>query len=259
MAKKPPPPPTPPTPPLLQSTVTTTTVPRRPISGAIKTVGNIISKISLEQHPAGEWLFTILAILILVGIITGVFFGSRYVGIRYNRSKFNIFKTNFGKIFQMDYRSKLFFKRFNTMFQGINEKPSSFDITDRPVITGRCDNLTMRERSGMCINTIEPKPIIWILDSDSMPDYDKMNKATKKLVVGEKYIVKIPWTKYENDGMHYYPNCSKATFADGSSAEYLFEKDDTSYCTRKKVERTKSTKKKRNILDNWTSLTDYVS
>lgn len=236
--------------------------PRRIIETIVKGLLRFGEGVFLRDHPLSRWLVFIAVITLLT---TTVVIGSfRIKSSNYDRTMFNSFYKKLTKMSMPSYKTKMFFKRISSVFQPEKDEPTSVNVIDRGVITGRCDNLTMREGkiagSGMCINTVEPKPIRWIIDPDSMPDYDKMNEATKKLLMrdGGKYIVIIPWSTYSSDGMYYYPDCSKAHFVDGTSAKYLFESDDVHSCTKRRIPRTKSSSQKRNILENWTSLTDYI-
>lgn len=116
-------------------------------------------------------------------------------------------------------------------------------ITDRPITTGRCDNLNYLDAgdSGVCLNTLEPVPIEWTLDVNKMPELQQISSKTKDLFNGNealKYIVTIPWKSYARDGLYFYPDCSAATFGNGESAGYLFIDNDTHSCERIMVPRT---------------------
>lgn len=206
-----------------------------------------------ESNPLAELGVFLLFIGILALIAWGIYLGQNELRVIYNRNKLVLIYNRFMKQVNFGYRSKQFYKRMNSAFEPEKNEPTSTNITNREPIEGRCNNLTMKQSGSLCVSTVEPEPIRWVIDSDSMPDYDKMNSATKKLLVGDggKYIVHIPWGKYKNDGMHYYPNCSKATFADGSPADYLFSEDNKDYCTKKRIVRDKATQRTRD-LKNWT-------
>lgn len=137
-------------------------------------------------------------------------------------------------------------------------------ISDRPkIIGGRCDNLKKHERSGACFNTTTPDPIIWTLDIESMPELNEVSANIKsKLDSGaEKYIVTIPWAIYKKDGVHYYPDCKKATFGNGDSAAYLFTDKGTKSCEKVSVARQIHGEKARQkyMSDKYTGLDVYVA
>lgn len=89
---------------------------------------------------------------------------------------------------------------------------------------GRCDNLTWKEESAQCRNVSQPSTIQWIMDVDKMPEFNDMPSGlTKKLSKdGKHLIVNIP---YGRTGIHYMPDCSKMTFADGKKANLFNQKD----------------------------------
>ena len=138
---------------------------------------------------------------------------------------------------------------------------------DRPTVTGRCDQLKMNQleaNTGLCMKTIQPEPIKWIIDPESLPEIKDLSPELRSKIIGangEKYIVTIPWDTYKQDGMNYYPNCSKAVFSDGSSAAGLFEDNGTNTCNKKKINRTEYKPKYRpySVAPNYSGLTGYVN
>ena len=140
------------------------------------------------------------------------------------------------------YKIKLFSFNF-----GVNGGAAKNSIISRPTIKGRCDNFRNYEitSKGICLNTSAPAPILWTLDVKKMPELEELSEATKRKVDGGeeagKYTVTIPWAEYKSDGLHYYPDCRKAVFVNGSSAAYHFTDKDTRTCVRKSVPRAKHT------------------
>jgi len=106
------------------------------------------------------------------------------------------------------------------------------------MIYGRCDQVTWRElggdgRAGLCARTYAPKDINWVMDTDKMPDMNRIpeemyQKVTKN---GRRLQVTIPWAL---QGTFYVPQCSKAVFGDGESAADLL-KDEGMACRKKEV------------------------
>jgi hypothetical protein len=89
-------------------------------------------------------------------------------------------------------------------------------IERRKLRSGRCDNIKWMEtggegQDGLCIRTYKPKPIRWVLDTDRMPELEKM---PEQIVMdlksgGDHLTVYIPW---EQQGTFYVPQCDKAYY-----------------------------------------------
>jgi len=89
-------------------------------------------------------------------------------------------------------------------------------IERRRLQSGRCDNIEWMDtggdgQDGLCIRTYKPKPIRWVLDTDRMPELDKMpDKIVMDLKSGGDHLsVYIPW---EQQGTFYVPQCDKAYY-----------------------------------------------
>jgi hypothetical protein len=144
------------------------------------------------------------------------------------------------------YNPMRYFKNLIPSYKLNNILPSNQDphysASTRPIISGRCDNLTKLSDSAMCLTTSNLEPIQWILDVEKMPELNQVSVATKRLIDGGaeagKYIVTIPWKTYENQGLYYYPDCNGATFGNGESAAYLFTDNGTRTCEKRSVNRT---------------------
>jgi hypothetical protein len=114
--------------------------------------------------------------------------------------------------------------------------------TPREKIVGRCDNLKYMETSlksgegGMCTTTDVPTPITWVMDVTKSDDYKNLPDQIKKRIGtdGSKNKITIPW---KSDGFVYSPDCEKATFADGTSANLY--NDHGEYCKKKEVDKIK--------------------
>lgn len=130
--------------------------------------------------------------------------------------------------------------RYRALLRMLNPLAGHFKKLPRPMMVhGRCDNMTWRElggdgRSGMCASTYSPKDIQWVMDADKMPELSRMPENLYNDVTngGKKLQVTIPWAL---QGTFYVPQCSKAQFADGTSAGGLF-KDDGMACRKKEVQ-----------------------
>jgi hypothetical protein len=155
-------------------------------------------------------------------------------------------------------------KLFSYNFAPYGNTPPS-TISDRPTIKGRCDNLRNYQitSKGVCVNTTTPEPIVWTLDVEKMPELNELSIATKKIVDEDtgRYTVTIPWATYKSDGLHYYPDCKKATFGNGKSASYLFTDNGTRSCERKTVIRTINNAEIRPkyMSDKYISVDSYLS
>lgn len=127
-------------------------------------------------------------------------------------------------------------RRFFALFSFLGGKPKALP---RPkMVNGRCDNASWRELGGdgapgLCGRTTKPKDITWNFDTEKMPDMAKLPEAVyqKYAAGGKKMQVSIPWAV---QATFYVPQCSKATFADGSSAAGLFV-DDGMACRKREV------------------------
>jgi len=130
--------------------------------------------------------------------------------------------------------------RYRALMRMLNPLGGHFKKLPRPMMVhGRCDNMTWRElggdgRSGMCASTYSPKDIQWVMDADKMPELSRMPENLYESTTngGKKLQVTIPWAL---QGTFYVPQCSKAQFADGTSAGGLF-KDDGMACRKKEVQ-----------------------
>ena len=130
--------------------------------------------------------------------------------------------------------------RYRALMRMLNPLAGHFKKLARPVmVNGRCDDVQWRElggdgRAGMCARTYAPKDIQWVMDADKMPELSRMPDSLydKTTNGGKKLQVTIPWAL---QGTFYVPQCSKAQFADGTSAEGLF-KDDGMACRKKEVQ-----------------------
>ena len=204
-----------------------------------------------DGHLSG-WVVLILAILVITGLYVMFFnFNQSPYAPRFKIMIFNNIFNYVAKIFLYitpSYKFRIFTKSI-TPYTGVDP------TTVRPTIIGRCDNLIMREISsktgaGLCVNTMQPDPIKWIISPESMPelqDLDPIIRSKIEGVDGEKSIVNIPWKVYGQDGMNYYPDCSKAIFSDGKSASYLFQDNGINSCNRKVLSRKTYTSKNRPI------------
>lgn len=157
-------------------------------------------------------------------------------------------------------------KLFSCNFGGNGGTPKN-SIIARPKIKGRCDNFRNYEitSKGVCFNTSVPAPILWTLDVEKMPELGQLSEATKRKVDGGeeagKYTVTIPWAEYKSDGLHYYPDCRKAVFGNGSSASYLFTDNDKRSCNKKSVRRAINTSRIRPkyMSSKYNALDSYMS
>lgn len=195
-------------------------------------------------------------------------------GKKNSRNRFSLFVKNIRKSIMPSYNTKVMFKslsRFGRQF-GVNISEEGGESVMKDIngvgeskreifTTGRCDNLTMKEKGPFCVSTSVPKPIEWIIDSDNMADYNNLSQETKNKLInnGDKYKITIPWDINTTDGTHYYPNCSKATFSNGDSAAYLFTDEKITECSKRKVQRDTYTAKKRPTLTSWKGLTNYLN
>ena len=160
------------------------------------------------------------------------------------------------------YKTNLLFKKYNFSLYSTTVDTS---MSDRPKMEiGRCDNLNNYEITSkkVCVATSIPDPIVWTMDVENIPELSEVSLATKEKITNEskKYIVTIPWATYKQEGMHYYPDCSKAKFADGTSAAKLFTENGTRSCEKKVIPRTINGSKIRAkyMSDKYVSLDTYL-
>jgi len=206
------------------------------ITKPFRKVGSVVFD---GKNPIAHYVALAVVILVLIGGLSFVFTSGPRKGMfrSLTSNPYNVVTRIFAKLLP-GYRSRLMAKSL-TPYSGL--VPS----VPRKKIIGRCDNMTMREAStkggGLCERVILPKDIRWVLDSENIPEMDKIPSLLKSKLTGEngeKYIVYIPWKIYPSDGLNYYPDCSKAKFSDGTDASGLFTDNDTAFCTKKYVRRS---------------------
>jgi len=235
----------------------------------LKDLGNGLFNVS-NHHIIKEFFkntIPIMCVVIVIGMVIGIIFGtSKKKKNKSSPQMPTIFNplSYIGNMLPMPtYKMKLFSYNFAPYGNTVDTS-----ISERPIIKrGRCDNLKNYELTSknICLNTSNPEPIVWTLDIEKMPELTEISVATKNIVDGgadaQKYTVTIPWAKYKNDGVYYYPDCKKATFGNGDSAAYLFTDNGTRSCEKKTVNRTNHTVKQRPVYlsSNFVSIADFSS
>lgn len=198
----------------------------------------------------GKTVVPPLVAILLLGIIIAVIFGN--INLSKSDKSGNVNKpTRFNYLnpfsllspFMPTYKMKIFGDNFD-----LYGKKADTSISDRPIMTiGRCDNLKNYQITSKksCMATSTPEPIIWTLDVNKMPELEELELSIddKDRLFTNKSIVSIPWEIYNNDGMNYYPNCSKAMFIKtdgtiGDSAAHLFKDNGIRSCEKKTIART---------------------
>lgn len=214
-------------------------------------IKNIATLIRNLMRPLGIILKDLSPYIALFVVIMMLFYGYRFGTPKLNfgsSSKrrdevFNRFKSRWQR-FKSWWADKLGIlapgHRYRALMRMLNPLAGRFKKLPRPMmVNGRCDDMEWRElggdgRAGMCARTYSPKDIQWVMDADKMPELSRMPEALYSKVTngGRKLQVTIPWAL---QGTFYVPQCSKATFADGTSAGGLF-KDDGMACRKKEVQ-----------------------
>lgn len=223
-------------------------------STRLRMIGQIIKNIGLliknMLRPIGIIMKDLSPYLALALVIMVVFMGWKFGppkirrGTTNNKSnnlynaaktRWQRFKSWIGGLFAMITPGH----QWKTFLRMLNPLAGSFTKLPRPrMIYGRCDQVTWRElggdgRAGLCARTYAPKDINWVMDTEKMPDMNRMPEEMYQKVTkdGRRLQVTIPWAL---QGTFYVPQCSKAVFGDGASAAGLF-KDEGMTCRKKEV------------------------
>lgn len=222
----------------------------------LKFIGTLITALANERN-----FMPFIAFVICIGIVIAVFFGLMNSKKKKKSRSVTAPSTSIFNMgtFDMSDLYRTLTPRINmaTVFGGQTAARSTVDrtLTDRKKINGRCDNLHNYtiSNTGLCNHTSTPEPIVWTLDIEKMPELNELSERVKTDFVdgaAQKYIVTIPWGTYENDGLHYYPDCRRATFESGESASYLFTDNGKNSCEKRIVRRTINGERQRPTLMN---------
>lgn len=105
------------------------------------------------------------------------------------------------------------------------------DTIPRTQNAGRCDNAEWREYidpsepygGGFCKKTYHPKPYVWNIDQNKLPDYDKLPDKMKRTITkdGKAMQVFIP---YALQSTFYVPQCNDAYYIDQDAQGNEIEK-----------------------------------
>lgn len=105
------------------------------------------------------------------------------------------------------------------------------DTIPRTQNAGRCDNMEWREYidasepygGGFCKKTYKPKPLVWNIDQNKLPEYEKIPNLMKSEITkdGKKMQVYIP---YALQSTFYVPQCNDAYYVDNSSGNDVEKK-----------------------------------
>jgi hypothetical protein len=214
---------------------TITKVPRQIMSGLFE-----------NKYPLSQYIALFVVVLVLFGGITAYLVKSKKKPV--STKKPNAF-TRFIQKLMPGYRSRMFAKSLSS---------TSVVTLPRDKVVGRCDNIYWKQtgnaaKGGLCSRTTIPDKLVWIMDVENQPEYPSIPSIQKDLITNnqKKFTVYIPWKITKSDSMNYYPDCSKATFSDGTDASYLLT-DMGTYCKKKEVKRTayKDGYRPSNILGN---------
>lgn len=217
------------------------------LGSLLKNIGILIKNL---LKPIGIILRDLSPYIALAVVIIVLFFGWRIGRDKKKRSNlskqrdkiFNSVKTRWQRF--VDWFGGLFSfaipgHYWRTIVRMMNPLAGSFTKLPRPrMIHGRCDQVLWRElggdgQPGLCARTYAPKDMNWVMDTDKMPDMNRLPEKLYEKVTnnGRKLQVTIPWAL---QGTFYVPQCSKAVFADGTSAAGVL-KDEGMACRKKEV------------------------
>lgn len=230
-----------------------TSINKKPLTELVGSIGSTVitttepmvkELVAGQGHAAGYIALGVTLFIIFYGVSSFTRYSRNPSNPRYNSGLYKHLATVF-RMIKPSYKFSMFAENI-TPYSGAKQ------TTDRPAIAGRCDNLTKREvasaKGGMCVKTMQPKAIQWIISPEEMPELESLPPSLRTQIEGnqkEKYVVNIPWRVYDSDGFNYYPDCSQAVFSDGTSAAYLFNDNGTGSCDKKILDRLVHTSKSR--------------
>jgi hypothetical protein len=230
-----------------------TSINKKPLTELVGSVGSTViattqpmvtELVAGQGHAAGYIALGVALFIFFYGVSSFTRYNRNPSHPRYSSGSYKHLATVFRTI-KPSYKLSMF-------AQNITPYSGAKQTTNRPTVAGRCDNLTKREvasaKGGMCIKTMQPKSIQWVIAPEEMPELDSLPPSLRTRIEGnqkEKYVVNIPWRVYNEDGFNYYPDCAQAVFSDGTSAAYLFNDNGTGSCDKKILNRLVHTSKSR--------------